>query len=79
MKAKAVALKHEHNNRAWLAYHIAVLSRSKKIPNLQRLMAKESGRRQNWQEQMMIMEKFASDQRKARAMLAALEGKGNGR
>jgi len=46
----------EHNARAWLAWHVAALQRSKKMPPLKRLMAQEKRRRQTWQEQLKMVE-----------------------
>lgn len=51
----------EHNARAWLAYHVAGLSRVQKMPKLEKLqMAAPSNRRrrQSWQEQMAIMSQW---------------------
>ncbi len=60
------ALQFEHNDRAWLAWHIAFLSRMKKIPSLSRLKVHvPARRRQSWQEQMKVV----------RALNAALGGK----
>jgi hypothetical protein len=43
----------EHNNRAWLAWHIAVLPNQKRTPPLKSLMIPErTNRVQTWQDQM---------------------------
>lgn len=44
----------EHNARAWLAWHMAALQRSKKMPPLKTMMWREKKRRQTWQEQLHI-------------------------
>lgn len=50
-----------HNRMAWLAWHIAALSRAKNLPQLSRLMVskQQPARRQTWQEQMAIMGQWA--------------------
>lgn len=35
-------LEREHNERAWLAYHTAAITRAKHMPRLERLLAKPS-------------------------------------
>jgi predicted alpha-1,6-mannanase (GH76 family) len=45
-------LKDEHNERAWLAWHIAALQRSKKFPHLRSLLVKESETQPSWQQQL---------------------------
>lgn len=41
-----MALQREHNDQAWLAWHIAALSRVKKIPKLSSLQLKTLGDKQ---------------------------------
>ena len=41
--ARAKALEREHNERAWLAWHIAALTRAKKLPKLETLMHRRRG------------------------------------
>jgi hypothetical protein len=53
-------LEAEHNGRVWLAYHIAVLSRQKRIPSLQSLMIPTRREPQTWQEQMAICKAIAA-------------------
>ncbi len=49
----------EHNELAWLAWHIAAMVRSKKLPKIKTLMAKTAGKqRQDWREQMAIMDQW---------------------
>lgn len=50
-------MEREHNDRAWLAYHVAALQRMKKPPRLNTLLIKRK-RRQTWQEQFNIMAKM---------------------
>lgn len=38
LQAKGEQFKREHNERAWLAWHIAALPRAKKFPKLEDLM-----------------------------------------
>jgi hypothetical protein len=47
----------EHNDRAWLAWHVAALTRAKKLPDLVKLQINQRHRRprQSWQEQFAIM------------------------
>ena len=51
----------EHNARAWLAWHVAALTRAKKFPRLDTLLAKTktAPRRQTWEEQMVIMQAWS--------------------
>lgn len=44
-----------HNERAWLAYHIAGLPRQKKFPPLRRLMMHDRERRPQSQQQMQAV------------------------
>lgn len=43
----------EHNERAWLAFHVAALQRTRKFPPLRRLMMRDR-RPQSWQQQLAI-------------------------
>jgi hypothetical protein len=60
MHGKTKALRREHNSRAWLAWHIAALQRTKKLPTLRSMLAKEKPRAQSWQEQIEIMRQYAA-------------------
>ena len=42
----------EHNERAWLAWHVAALQRTKKIPSLQKLTMKPRIRQSKLEEQL---------------------------
>jgi hypothetical protein len=60
----------QHNDRAWMAWHIAAMGRAEKMPRLDRLTAKKprpSG--QTWEEQMAIMKALSArvNQRAAKA------------
>lgn len=52
-----------------LAWHIAALQRTKKLPKLQTLLAKKSAlkarRRQTWQEQLAVMDLWVIASRRA--------------
>lgn len=52
LDAESNRLKREHNERAWLAWHIEALARQKKLPKLDTLMLvdKKPPRRQTPQE-----------------------------
>jgi hypothetical protein len=45
-------LRREHNERAWLAWHVEALRRAKKVPPLKKLYAREPRQRraQSWQD-----------------------------
>lgn len=45
IRAAAWQLEQEQRGRAWLAWHIAVLSRAKKVPPLQALLSSPNGKR----------------------------------
>jgi hypothetical protein len=60
MYGKIRAARREHNQRAWLAWHIAALQRSKKLPKLKSMLAREKPRIQSWQEQASIMQQWAT-------------------
>lgn len=53
-------LRREHNDRAWLAWHIEALHRAKKLPKLDKLLAKKPTRRQTWEEQLAIMQDWSA-------------------
>jgi len=48
-----------HNGRAWLAWHVAVLPRAKRMPPLSKLQVQMRPKRQTWREQMAICEAIA--------------------
>jgi len=52
-----------------LAWHVEAFRRSKKLPSLKSLMLKDKPRAQSWQEQQIVMQKFAT------AHNATIEGK----
>lgn len=72
LHGKSRTLRREHNNLMWLAWHVAALQRTKRLPPLKRMLAREKPRAQSWQEQLEIMRGFAS------AHNAKLERYGNG-
>jgi len=56
IKGAAGRLRREHNNRAWLAWHIAGLDRTKKLPKLESMLVKDGAAKapQSWEHQLMI-------------------------
>lgn len=42
----------EHNDRAWLAWHIAALQRATRLPGLDRLKAKKQTAPEHWEKQL---------------------------
>lgn len=56
MEGAGARLRHEHNARAWLAWHIEALSRTKRLPKLKDLtiQPKANKRPQSWEEQLRI-------------------------
>jgi hypothetical protein len=55
MNGKLRAARREHNQRAWLAWHVAALHRAKKLPTLKSMLARDKPRAQSWQEQSNIL------------------------
>ncbi|CAI2936036.1 hypothetical protein [Aminobacter niigataensis] len=56
-------LKREHNDRAWVVWHIEALSRQKKLPKLKDLLhdaPKKSKRRQTVEEQIAIAHRWTA-------------------
>ncbi len=54
-------LLHQHNELVWLAWHTAALIRAKKMPKLEKLMAKNaSHKRRSWQEDMAAMDQWVA-------------------
>jgi hypothetical protein len=45
--ARAKALEREHNDRAWLAWHVAALQRTRKLPKLDSLMHRRKATRRH--------------------------------
>jgi hypothetical protein len=60
INGKLRAARRDHNQRAWMVWHIAALQRSKKLPRLKSMIAKEKPRAQSWQEQASIMQLWAA-------------------
>lgn len=55
----------EHNDRAWMVWHTEALSRQKKLPKLQTLLAGQKQRQQTVEDQIRIaMQWTAAVQRK---------------
>jgi hypothetical protein len=56
-------LDREHNERAWIVWHVDALRRAKRLPRIERLLAKSKRRgraTQTWQEQHQIMAAWAA-------------------
>lgn len=54
---------HEHNGRAWLAYHVAALMKAKRPPNLRALMIdtdRTERQPQGWREQIAVLRQMAA-------------------
>lgn len=61
IEAAAKKFEREHNAHAWLAWHIAALSRMKKLPDVKKLYLNNSSRpRQTWRQQLQIMTEWAT-------------------
>jgi hypothetical protein len=52
LKGKSAQFRREHNERAWLAYHIAGLHRTRKMPPIRRLMLRDRDRAPQTLQQM---------------------------
>src|SRR5262245_10879615 len=78
MRAARKRLEREHDANAWLAWHIAGMVRAKKMPKLESLLSRKSGRprRQSVAEQLHLLEQWAARQRLAQRLI---EGNGDGR
>jgi hypothetical protein len=59
INGKLRAARREHNHRAWTVWHIAAFQRTKRLPTLKSLLAREKPRAQSWQEQAHIMQAWA--------------------
>lgn len=51
----AMRLRREQNERAWLAWHIAALSRVKDMPKLDSLMARDAPKQAQTEDQMLAI------------------------
>ncbi|RVK61942.1 hypothetical protein CN162_01475 [Sinorhizobium meliloti] len=59
----AIRLRREHNDRAWLAWHIEALARQKKMPRLKELARASTAkprRRQSIEEQIAIAQAWTA-------------------
>lgn len=55
MKAKASQLAREHNERAWLAYTTAALTRAKRMPPLRDLLVRDGDRKpRSWHDMKSV-------------------------
>lgn len=55
MAGRREAIIRRHNEMAWLAYHVAALSRTKKLPRLEKLMHQTSKREQTPEEMLALV------------------------
>lgn len=61
MEAAAKKFEREHNSRAWMSWHIAAMSRMKKLPPLTKLIMKQTIKpRQTWRQQANVMSEWAT-------------------
>jgi hypothetical protein len=61
IEAAARRWEREHNARVWLAWHVAALSRVKKMPDLKRMLKTNTSKpRQTWRQQMAIMGEWSA-------------------
>ena len=63
LDASASRLKREHNDRAWMVWHIEALSRAKKLPKLKDLThgaTQKQTRRQTVEEQIAIAHRWTA-------------------
>lgn len=66
---KAAQFQREHNERAWLGWHIAALSRAKKLPDLRKLQARAPAtprQQQTPDQQWAVYQAMAQAQRAVR-------------
>lgn len=65
---RAAVLRREHNDRAWLAWHIAALPKAKRLPSLQSLLAPPERKLQatTWQQQHAVMQQWVAVTNRAR-------------
>ena len=59
-------MRHEHNQRAWLAWHTATIPMAKKVPRLSSLMIRDRPKQQSIDQMISV----------ARSWVAAFEKKG---
>jgi len=65
IQGRDIATRRAQNRSAWLAWHVAALSRTKKLPNLRKLQVPDRRQTQTWQEQAAIFEMIARAHNKA--------------
>lgn len=68
LDAAGAAWNHEHNARAVLAWNIAALSRTKRLPKVETLLVRERRKKQTWQEQSRLMEQWYADLQRRKAL-----------
>ena len=65
----------EYNARMSLAWHIAAFQRVKRLPKLDKLYLKEPKRKQSWQEQYALAQKWVTEAEKQRQLREQLNGR----
>jgi hypothetical protein len=55
LDGKADALEREHNERAWLAWHIAAMPRMKDFPKLEKLLYRQKSKREMTPDEMWAL------------------------
>lgn len=67
-EAAGMRNRRDHDGRAWLAWHVAALSRARKLPRLDALLARTGARRrQTWEEQLAMMQAWSARVNRAAA------------
>lgn len=63
MIANAIRMEREHNSRAWAVWHVAALSKAKKMPSLKKMQIKLRRRKAplSWQEQDKILTAYSAN------------------
>lgn len=76
IEAAAKRYERDYNARVWLAWHVAALSRMKKLPDIKKMfMSQTSKPRQNWRQQLQVMTEWAN---RRNAWLAKQKDNGGG-
>ena len=59
LEGNAARLKHEHNQRAWLAWHIAMMERANKLPRLDELLIRDKPKRQSIDQMVAVAKSWS--------------------
>ncbi len=60
LEGNAARLRHEHNQRAWLAWHTAVIGRAKKPPRLGELMIRDTPKKQSIDQMISVAKSWVA-------------------